>query len=82
VAYAQDLGFSPHPYYALASQIFGDVQVTDCKQTFQYGKDGKPLYISGPNETEEQIRSILDQLERRKGHGNYEYLVLAGEPEF
>jgi hypothetical protein len=78
VAYAQDLGFSPHPDYALASQIFGDVQVADCSTRFAYGHDGKPFYVSGPNETEAQVKAILDQLRRRVGGGNYDCLVLAG----
>ena len=78
VAYAQDLGFSPHRDYALASQIFGDVQVADCSTRFEYGHDGKPFYVSGPNETEAQVQAILAQLRRRVGEGNYDYLVLAG----
>jgi hypothetical protein len=78
VAYAQDLGFSPHRDYALASQIFGDVQVADCSVRFEYGHNGKPFYVSGPNETEAQVQAILDQLRRRVGDGNYDYLVLAG----
>jgi hypothetical protein len=35
VAYAQDLGFSSHADYAVASQIFGDVQATDCPTRFE-----------------------------------------------
>jgi len=35
VAYALDLGFSPHPDYALASQIFGDVRSADCPTRFE-----------------------------------------------
>jgi hypothetical protein len=77
VAYAQDLGFSPHADYAVASQIFGDVQVTDCSTRFEYGHDGKPFYISGPHETSTQVQNIVDQLERRLGPDNFHYLVLA-----
>lgn len=79
VAYARDLGFSPHPDYVLASQIFGDVEVTNYATQFKYGRDGKPFYISGPHETEAQVQAILKQLEQRKGPGNFDYLVLAGE---
>ena len=77
VAYAQDLGFSPHADYAVASQIFGDVQVTDCSTRFNYGCDGKPFYVSGPHETPTQVRNIVAQLDRRMGAGNFDYLVLA-----
>jgi hypothetical protein len=78
VAYAQDLGFPPHADYALASQIFGDVQATDCSTRFEYGRDGKPFYVSGPHDTPARIQAILQQLERRMGKGNFDYLVLAG----
>jgi hypothetical protein len=77
VAYARDLGFNPHADYALAGQIFGDVESTACPMPFEYGRDGKPFHVSGPHETATQVQSILDQLERRVGTGNFDYLVLA-----
>jgi hypothetical protein len=77
VAYAQDLGFSPHPDYAVARQIFGDVASADCSTPFEYGHEGKPLYVSGPNETAIQVQNIIDQLERRMGPNNFHFLVLA-----
>ncbi len=77
VAYAQDLGFSPHPDYAVASQIFGDVPSADCSTRFEYGHEGKPFYVSGPHETATQVQDILDQLERRLGPDNFHHLVLA-----
>ena len=76
VAYALDLGFNPHVDYAEARQIFGDVQATDCPTQFEYGHDGKPFYISGPHETATQVQTILEQLQRRLGPGNFDYLVL------
>jgi hypothetical protein len=75
VAYAQDLGFSPHADYAVARQIFGDVDSTGCSTRFEYGQDGKPFYVSGPHETDEQVQTIVEQLERRVGSGNFDYLV-------
>ena len=77
VAYAHDLGFNPHVDYALARQIFGDVQATACPTHFEYGHDGKPFYISGPHETATQVRTIVEQLQRRLGPGNFDFLVLA-----
>jgi hypothetical protein len=54
------------------------VQVADCSVRFEYGQNGKPFYVSGPNETDAQVQAILDQLRRRVGEGNYDFLVLAG----
>lgn len=76
VAYARDLGFSPHADYAVASQIFGDLDSTACPTRFEYGHDGKPFYVSGPHETPPQVRATVEQLQRRVGTGNFDYLVL------
>jgi len=77
VAYARDLGFPPHADYALASQIFGDVDAEECSTRFEYGREGKPFYVSGPHDTPERIDAILHQLNRRLGEGNFDFLVLA-----
>jgi hypothetical protein len=78
VAYAVELGFSSHVDYADARQIFGDVQAAACPTRFEYGHDGKPFYVSGPHETPTQVQAIIDQLDRRRGARNFDYLVLAG----
>jgi len=54
------------------------VQAADCSTHFEYGREGKPFYVSGPHDTPAGIQTILDQLKRRVGEGNYDYLVLAG----
>lgn len=75
VAYARELGFNPHADYAEARRIFGNVEAADCPTQFEYGHEGKPLYVSGPNETPSEARAIVKQLERRLGAGNFHYLV-------
>ena len=77
VVYARELGFNPHADYVVVHKIFGDVEAAACPSHFQYGHAGKPFYISGPHETPTQVRTIVDQLQRRLGSGNFEYLVLA-----
>src|SRR6516165_2859217 len=63
--------------YAEASQVFGEVETTACPTRFEYGHEGKPFYVSGPHETARQVEAIVEQLEQRKGAGNYHYLVVA-----
>ncbi len=77
VAYARELGFNPSPDFVVVHKIFGDVEAAACPTHFEYGHAGKPFYISGPRETATQVRTIVDQLQRRFGSGNFEYLVLA-----
>jgi hypothetical protein len=75
VAYASELGFKPHADYAEACQIFGDVQAAECTKQFEYGREGKPLYISGPFEKPARAKAIVEQLRRCKGEGNYHYVM-------
>jgi hypothetical protein len=75
MAYAKELGFSPQRDYQIARQIFGNIDTSRCETTFKFGKDGKPLYVSGPNETPGDIQRILNQLERSCGVDGFNYLV-------
>jgi len=80
VAYARELGFHPHTDYSMACQIFGDVDAAACKTDFEYGHEGRPLYISGPHESAAQVQAILHQLERQLGPDNFHFLVAAHDP--
>lgn len=79
VDYAQGLGLAPHPDYRLAARVFGGIDTKACDRSFTFGKDGKPLFIQGPNESPSQVRHILHQLNTRCGEGNYHYIVLGDE---
>jgi hypothetical protein len=76
VAYAHDLGFGPHEDYQVAKLIFGDIDPTTSSETFEYGKDGKPFYINGPNESPQRMREIMATLARTQGPGGSDFLVL------
>lgn len=74
-AYARDLGFEPHADYRPARKVLQDIDAADCKEQFTFGKDGKPFFMSGPNETPQRSRRIIETLERRCGPGGYDYLI-------
>lgn len=76
VAYARDLGFEPDEDYHATRLLFGDVDPAACPRRFEYGKDGKPLYVSGPNDTEQRIEEIVKALTRRCGRDGFHYIVL------
>ncbi|NEX19270.1 hypothetical protein G3480_02900 [Thiorhodococcus mannitoliphagus] len=82
VAYAKDLGFEPHADYRIARLIFGDIDADACPERFTFGKDGKPFYVNGPNDTPAIQRRILKQLERRCGQGGYHYMMMLDPDEF
>jgi hypothetical protein len=75
VAYARDLGFPSHKDYVFTKRIFGDIDPAACPREFEFGKDGKPLYISGPNETVADSKRIVGMLDKKLGAGGFDYLV-------
>jgi hypothetical protein len=74
VAYAQDLGFPPHSDYHKAKLLFGDIDASTCTEEFEFGKDGKHFYISGPYDTPERSQQILSTLMRTRGPDQFDYL--------
>jgi len=64
VAYARDLGFSPHEDYHKAKMIFGDIDATQCTQEFEFGLDGQPFFMRGPFDTPERCRYIYNMLSK------------------
>lgn len=75
VAYARSLGLSPHPDYATARLIFGDIDPSLGTEEIEFGKDGKPFFTSGPNDTPARCRAILRTLEEHVGREGYLYLL-------
>src|SRR5262249_30685514 len=75
VDYARDLGLPPHPEYQKARVIFSDIEAGQCKEEFEFGKDGKPLFIAGPHDSPERCRHIMACLEERCGPGGYHLII-------
>jgi len=80
VAYARALGLAAHPDYKKAARVLGGISVEDCPRTFTFGKDGKPFYIQGPNDSAAKAQLILNLLRAKCGEGNFDFLMVAGEP--
>jgi hypothetical protein len=64
---AEKIGFAPHRMTATMLPIFFDVDVTECTETFEFGRDGKPTYIAGPYESDVQQMEILNTLSKLGG---------------
>lgn len=79
VGYASSLGLDPHKDYRLAKAIFGDLDASVCPTSFEFGKDGKPLFFAGPNETPKRCRQILDTLAKHCGQDGYHYIMAADQ---
>lgn len=75
IAYADDLGFPPHRDYRKASRIFGNIDPGECTIEFELGKDGKPLYVAGPYDSEQKSERIMAHLERRLGRDGFHFMM-------
>ncbi|MCI0489563.1 MAG: hypothetical protein L0229_23480 [Blastocatellia bacterium] len=75
VEYAEELGIGPDPDYYYSREIFGDIDPASCQETIEYGRDGKPFYVSGPYD---DVRGIVDHLTRRLGPDGFHYLIMMG----
>ncbi len=75
VAYARGLGLSPHPDYPKALLLFGDVNPAESDARFEFGKDGQPFFVAGPNDTPERCQQIMAILRDTCGPGRFHYLL-------
>lgn len=80
VAYAAALGLHPHPDYHKAKLVFGDIDAGECTEEFEFGKDGKPFFIAGPDDTPERCRLILHNLEQACGPDGFHYTIPFMDP--
>jgi hypothetical protein len=65
--WSQSFGFSPQRDFALVEPIFGDVSADASDAVFQFGSDGRPVYIPGPTDTAPQIRQRMQPLQKALG---------------
>jgi hypothetical protein len=75
VEYARELGFAPHSDYRQARLLFGDIDAAACSQKFEYGRDGKPLFIAGPHDSPARCRQIAQLLVARHGPDGAHYVI-------
>jgi hypothetical protein len=72
-AYAASLGLPPSENFANVEIIFGDTSFAE--ETFSFGKDGKPFYVSGPNDSPARKRRIMDTLAKHAGPKYFDFMV-------
>lgn len=75
VEYAKSLGFNAHPDYKKAAPLLGNIDADACPVHYDYGKDGKPLYIRGPYESIGEAEKIVNKLHTQCGKDGFHYLI-------
>lgn len=81
VEYARGCGIAPNRDYGAGSKIFGDIVPASIDLPFEFGQDGKPFYIAGPNESEFQRRKIVTGLHERFGTDGFDYVLPISETD-
>ncbi len=82
--FARKYDLEPHPDFVRlhADQVLDPPEAHPRSHNVQFGKDGKPFYVSGPYDDERKIDRIIRTLERTAGEGNFDYLVGMGPAGF
>lgn len=75
VAWSRSIGLAPHPDYAAAEPLFGDVPADACDESSSFGKDGKPFLIQGPSDTPARTRKRIEALRRTLGDDGFDYIL-------
>ncbi len=82
VEYARGLGLEPHRDYRTTRAVLEGIDPGECATEFQYGCQGKPHFIAGPNDDARFIDRVCATLESRVGRDGYECTIpLAGGDE-
>jgi hypothetical protein len=79
--YAEKLGFQPHAdfYNQKADLMLDPPDAHPRTNNVRFGKDGKPLYISGPYDSEMKSKIVVSTLMRTSGLGNFDYILGLGD---
>ena len=72
-AYARSLGLPLPADYAAVEPFFGDADADACDVRFEFGHEGRPLYIPGPSDSATDVRRTLDLLHRRLGADGFDF---------
>lgn len=68
--YADKLGFKPQKDFKLSKFILDDPFEADLSFDVEFGKDGKPCFISGPDD---DVDAIMRKLSNNSGEGNFNF---------
>jgi hypothetical protein len=76
-AWSQSIGFAPHRDFAAVERVFGDVSADASDADFRFGRDGKPVYIPGPDDTAPLILRRIEQLRKSLGDDGFDFEMAA-----
>ncbi len=72
IEYAKRLGFKPQKDFDLSQYVLEGFPDSDSDIALEFGKDGKPLYIAGPDD---DFEAIMKTLKKNVGEGNFDFVA-------
>lgn len=73
IAYAESLGFTAHHDFRKARKVLNGIDAAACPREFTFGRDGRPCYVRGVDDTEDRVDRICAILEARCGADGFDY---------
>lgn len=71
IEFAAQFGFKPNKDFKLSQYVLEDKNNLEPCEDIEFGKDGKPFFIAGPDDDTERI---IRQLESKVGKGNFKFI--------
>jgi len=65
--FGQSLGFPPHRDFRYAQRLLAGIDPSQCPDEFEFGQEGRPLYIRGPAETVDEAHTIAARVQALGG---------------
>ena len=72
-AWSRSIGFAPHRDFAAVEPVFGDVNANASGAVFRFGRDGRPVYIPGPNDAASVVQRRIEHLKRHLGDDGFSF---------
>lgn len=75
IDFADQFGFKPNKDFKYSQYLLNEKNNLDPIEPIEFGKNGKPYFISGPHD---DVDAITQQLLRKAGKGNFDFIT--GQP--
>lgn len=77
IEFAKQFGFKPNKDFQLSQYVLDAMDSIKSREEVEFGKDGKPFFIAGPDDN---VDRIMRQLESKVGKENFKYIYGVGDP--
>ena len=73
--YEEKLGFEPHKNWGIAQYILEPENENSLERDIEFGLDGEPHFMAGPNDDDHFINRVIRTLEKNVGTGNFHFTI-------